>query len=683
MAKQPKISKAVAERTRELQEANEALRASEERHRRIVETAVQGIWLLDADARTTFVNPRMAEMLGCTVEEMRGKALTDFMDEEAQEEAREYLRRRQGGIKEQHDFRFRHKDGSDVWTLVSTNPVQDDQGRYAGALGMVTDITDRKQAEDLVRIQRDLGVSLGNSIDFRDVLRLCLRAGLGASEMDCGGIYVVDRATGALDLLYHEALPEDFVTAVAHYDAGSPNAQMVMAGDPIYTSHRQLGLPLMKAEDEEELKAIAVVPVKHANRVVGCLNVASHTHEEVAHSASNSLEAIASQIGDAIANRQAEEALREEGDRAQKYLDIAGVMFVVIDADGAVGLINRKGCETLGYKESEIIGKDWFDCFVPERIREQVRAVCQGLMAGDVEPGECHENPVLTRDGDERIIAWHNTVLRDERGDRIGTLSSGQDITDRRRAERQRDRLICELEAKNAELERFTYTVSHDLKGPLITIQGFVGLLERDVAAGDTERTKDDLSRIHAAAGHMESLLGDLLELSRIGRVANPPTEVSLADVAREAVDALAETIARRGARVEIADGLPVVFADRPRLVEVLQNLVENAVKFSGDRPEPVVEIGMREDGGRAVLFVRDDGIGIDQAYTDKVFGLFDQLDPGVPGTGAGLAIARRIVEVHGGRIWVESDGVGQGSTFCFTLPHRAPNETEKQPDEA
>ncbi len=226
-----------------------------------------------------------------------------------------------------------------------------------------------------------------------------------------------------------------------------------------------------------------------------------------------------------------------------------------------------------------------------------------------------------------------------------------------------------EIEDKNAELERFVYTVSHDLKSPLITIRGFLGMLEKDAAAGDAERMRNDVERIRAASGRMACLLDELLELSRIGRVTNAPELFALGDVAREAVEQVAGEIAGRGAEIVIAPELPAVVGDRQRLLEVLQNLVANAVRYMGDQPRPKVEIGARSDGVETVFFVRDNGIGIDPCYHQKIFGLFERLQAETEGTGIGLALVKRIVEVHGGRVWVESEGAGRGASFCFTLP--------------
>jgi PAS domain S-box-containing protein len=250
-------------------------------------------------------------------------------------------------------------------------------------------------------------------------------------------------------------------------------------------------------------------------------------------------------------------------------------------------------------------------------------------------------------------------------------LLVARDVTGRWRAEAEREALIRELEARNAELERFSYTVSHDLKSPLVTIRGFLGLVAQAAERGDAAKVRADMERIYRAADRMERLLGELLDLSRVGRVAGPLVAVEMDSVAREAVANTAQELKRHCVAVEIAPGLPCVVGDRVRLVEVVQNLVENAAKFMGDEPRPTLVIGSRaaEKDGQVVLFVRDNGIGIAPRFHEQVFRLFDKLDPASPGTGIGLALVKRIVEVHGGSVWVESSGAGHGSTFCFTLP--------------
>ena len=228
-----------------------------------------------------------------------------------------------------------------------------------------------------------------------------------------------------------------------------------------------------------------------------------------------------------------------------------------------------------------------------------------------------------------------------------------------------------ELSGRNAELERFTYTVSHDLKAPLITIRGFLGFVEQDARAGNWERLQADFTRISEATDKMRRLLDELLELSRIGRMMNPPETLPFETIVAEALRLAHGRLEERGVQVEVVAPLPLVCGDHVRLVEVVQNLLDNAAKFMGDQVEPRITIGQAgtDRAGKPIVFVRDNGIWIDSRYHDRVFGLFDKLDATSDGTGVGLALVKRIIEVHGGRIWVESEGSGRGATFFFTLP--------------
>ena len=166
----------------------------------------------------------------------------------------------------------------------------------------------------------------------------------------------------------------------------------------------------------------------------------------------------------------------------------------------------------------------------------------------------------------------------------------------------------------------------------------------------------------------MKSLLDELLELSRIGRVMNPPEDVPFDEIVQDALERLEGQLHGGNVQVEVSDNLPLVHGDRARLVEVVQNLVDNAIKFMGNQPKPKIGISAKKENGEDIFFVRDNGIGIDLKYHEKIFGLFNKLNSNSDGTGIGLALVQRIIEVHGGRIWVESE-LGKGSTFYFTLP--------------
>jgi PAS domain S-box-containing protein len=255
-------------------------------------------------------------------------------------------------------------------------------------------------------------------------------------------------------------------------------------------------------------------------------------------------------------------------------------------------------------------------------------------------------------------------------GTAIGRVWSFRDITERKRQEK-------ELQEKNAELERFTYTVSHDLKSPLVTVKTFLGYLEKDLARPDPERVRQDVAYMHTATQKMGQLLDELLNLARVGRKGNPAVRVTFREVAQEVLQLVAGRISKGGVKVQVADAAVTLEGDRQRLVEVWQNLVENACKFMGNQPRPQIEIGVKKRGSETVFFVRDNGAGIDPRYQEKVFGLFEQLNPKDEGTGMGLALVRRIVELYDGRIWLESAGPGQGANFLFTLPKAVILESE------
>ena len=279
--------------------------------------------------------------------------------------------------------------------------------------------------------------------------------------------------------------------------------------------------------------------------------------------------------------------------------------------------------------------------------------------------------------GRSYILDSFITPLHDQHNKLIGRLLVARDITEQRMAETELRKAhnelesrvqirTAELEEKNAELERFTYTVSHDLKSPLVTISGYLGYLREDIASGNIRRLEKDAERIASAVSRMDMLLKDLLELSRIGRVVNPPQEIPFKELVNEAMRTVHGQLESGGITVQIH--LPHVNGDKPRLLEVLQNLLDNAAKFMGDQPDPMIEIGVNgEEDGKPVFFMKDNGIGIAPEYHNQIFGLFNRLDSQIEGTGIGLALVKRIIELHNGRIWVVSE-LGKGATFFFTI---------------
>ena len=312
------------------------------------------------------------------------------------------------------------------------------------------------------------------------------------------------------------------------------------------------------------------------------------------------------------------------------------------------------------------VGKSILDYMLVAKDRDIAKANFDRALNGEHFSDEAYS-------GEESLkrsyfIVSHNPVRNDE-GRIIGVVVFAQDMTERKLLEQEKDKYTKELAEKNIELERFTYTVSHDLKSPLVTIKTFLGYLPQDMTAADKQRVEKDLLFMNNAADKMGLLLQELLEMSRIGRIINPPVKITFAELIKEAISIVAGSIADRGVKVQVGGESVTLYGDRSRLTEIWQNLLENAVKFIGDRSSPQIDIGVERHGSETVFFVRDNGIGIDPQYQSKIFNLFEKIEAKTEGTGIGLAIVKRIVELYQGRIWVESKGLGQGTSFFFTLP--------------
>jgi len=363
----------------------------------------------------------------------------------------------------------------------------------------------------------------------------------------------------------------------------------------------------------------------------------------------------------------AEEQLIEQRKSMQIILDNAPVGIWRLSEDKRIKFINPTFCNAVGVEERRFLDTEHYSKLLSEDVSKSCMASDTVCFETRAQTFDIEDIPCV--DGKVHSFEIIKTPILDEEGVMQGLVGMANDITKRKAAERAQRKLMANLEGKTAEMERFVYTVSHDLKSPLITIQGFLGLLEKDATAGETERLHGDVSQIQKAAHQMQELLADLLEISRIGRLVNPPENVAFNELAQETVALLAGQIKEYGAEIDIAPDQPTLFGDRKRLLEVMQNLIGNALKFMGEQATPLIEIGSRREKGENICYVRDNGIGIEPRFHKKVFGLFERLDPAVEGTGIGLAIVKRIIELEGGRIWVESEGEGKGSTFCFVLP--------------
>ena len=374
-----------------------------------------------------------------------------------------------------------------------------------------------------------------------------------------------------------------------------------------------------------------------------------------------------------LIEKQSREALKQSESRMRALLEAIPDMIFEMDREGNILLFVPSSTINPLLPPQEFLEKNISQVMPPDVADQAIFAIQRALESGLLQVFE-YKLPAF----DENKY-YEASIIKSGAETVIAMV---RDITVRKWAETEREELINklekqkdELEDRNAELTQFTYTVSHDLKSPLVTINGFLGYLEQDALSGNLERLKKDTQRIQEAVNKMHTLLTELLELSRVGRLMNAPENIPFADLVKDSMDIVHGQLETSRVMVRISSppgtqpNLPIVRGDRQRLTEVLQNLLDNAIKYMGGQPDPLIEIGQNgEENGKPIFFVRDNGIGIAPEYHERIFGLFNKLDAQSEGTGIGLALVKRIIEIHGGRIWVESEA-GKGSTFYFTLP--------------
>jgi PAS domain S-box-containing protein len=383
-------------------------------------------------------------------------------------------------------------------------------------------------------------------------------------------------------------------------------------------------------------------------------------------------------LTDVTERKQAELAVRQLEDIYHQAINAAGAVPYVIDHDGEWKYIYiGEGISSLtGYSAEEITAEIWDSL----RLDTIPRGSLANLTFKEADRLTNEDPSVLwecdfyirTRDGQARWIADTSVKSFDEKSGKLLSVGIYQDITNRKLSEEVREKLIQELEQRNAELERLAYTLSHELKSPLITIRGFTGYLREDALSGNITRLDRDLNRIGEGTDKMLRLINELIDLMSVGRIAQDFTEFPSSELVNEALAQLREKTTQRHITVRVADDLPQVRGDRKRLLEVFQNLLDNSIKFMGDQPQLRIEIGMRKGADAdPIFYVGDNGIGIDQRFSERIFGIFHKLDAMSEGTGIGLALVKSIIEMHGGKVWVESEGLGKGAMFCFTIPNR------------
>ncbi|MBE9581796.1 MAG: PAS domain S-box protein [Proteobacteria bacterium] len=380
---------------------------------------------------------------------------------------------------------------------------------------------------------------------------------------------------------------------------------------------------------------------------------------------------------EAIRRKKAEEALAELQQYTRELIEVSPDPLVVISSEGKITDVNRATEVDTGYPRDKLIGTDFSDYFTdPQKARQGYLQV--------LSEGHARDYPLEIRHCDGKVtpVLYNASVYHDAKGDVAGVFGTARDITKLKEAEEALQKnenrlkaLLAELAAKNEELDSFVYRVSHDLKSPIVTIDGFVGALREDFGDVLPEGGEKYLRYISDATRKMELLIKDLLDLSHIDRVIRKKTEFSFARLVKDVLKALQPQIKARGIVVNIQEDLPVIYGESRRLARVVDNLLTNAIKYIGkENSSPCIDVGVEEQNSQKVFFVRDNGIGIEQRDFDNIFKVFQRLPSAKKqveeGTGVGLTIVKRIIEHHGGKIWLRSEP-GRGSTFYFTLKEK------------
>ncbi|MFC1967611.1 PAS domain S-box protein [Chloroflexota bacterium] len=744
------LTRQVAERKR----MEAALIMSEARYRDIVENAATGVVITDLNGIIVYFNKALAHMVGYDGEEMLGRPFVSFIYPGDRRKIKSKFRRLTGNLAGRNELEFRamHKDGRFVYMRSSPTALKRNE-EVTGFSSIITDITQRQRAE------YDLNKRI--------------------KEMSC--LYAVTNVAEKYDFPSDELFGEVVTLLPKGWQYPANACAMIRIGGREFTTENWRETE-WKLSSDINLSGVGVgsVEIGYLEEKPGADEGPFLKEERLL------LNAVAERLEVIAGRKRASEALQHERDTAQSYLDVAGVILVVLDADEKVRLVNKRGCEVLGYDDSEIVGRNWFDCFVPPDISGKIQEVYRKLIAGEVEPVEYYENAVMTASGEEKIIAWHNTVLRDEKGDITGALSSGEDVTERIAAEellmtiarnspigiyivqdskfryvnpqmekslgypekeligteslkyvypddrdivraraimmlkeerpypyeyriidksgeirwvmetvtsiqyrgrqatlgnyldtterKQVEKKIIEYEELNKLKTDLLSTVSHELRTPLATIKGYSTMLLDYDGKLEAGEKRENLEAIDRATDRLIELVERLLDMSRMD-AGLLKLDKSPADI-MELIKSVVTEGRLRFPRHDIVaannnnGNLSRVSVDARRMRQVLDNLIDNACKYSEEATQVVV--AATRTNSQLVIGITDSGIGIAENEVDRVFDRMYRIEQRLSvrygGMGLGLAICRGLVEAHGGRIWMVSEE-GKGSTCSFSLP--------------
>lgn len=608
----------------------DALRQSEDMLSHILSAAPLGIAYV-RKGKIKWTNQAMAKIFGD--EDEHGYVNKDIKEFYTSEEERERVQRLsyitlKAGKSAETEAQFRRKDGTIFWGQLRMSAVDKCDPRR-GTITTIADITERKQAEEELQVQTDRFQSLSENAPFGMVL-------IGT-----------DGSFNYVNPKFQEILGYD-LSDVPNGREWCRNAYP----DPTYRQEViSAWMQDVKEHEPGEMrsKVFAVTCKDGEQKIIQFRSVQLVTGEDLMT------------LEDVTLPKRLEEKLLQ---MSKVFMESIDPIFVR-DLEGRIVDLNRAAEETYGWSREELIGKP-FKTLVPtdrhEKVEENHERCKRGDKVANVEAFH------LTKSGEIIPLLVSLSLLTNEKGEPVGMATITKNLSDLKRTEDMLRSQTKALERSNRDLEEFAYVAAHDLREPLIGIAAYAKILQRQYRERLDATAHKLISRTLDTITRMDCLIQSLLSYSRLGSEAQhlEPTDCNLA--LSGALSNLRSAIEASGVRV-MSDSLPTVMASPSLLVQLFQNLVSNAIKFAGDE-QLVIRIGIQRQESEWRFSVKDNGIGIEPPHFDRIFRIFQRIESGVdrPGTGIGLANCKKIVEHHGGRIWVESTP-GKGSTFFFTMP--------------
>jgi len=674
----------VREYARQLEHSEEALRRQTHILRLVLDSITDGVIIADEDGTVRHLNRAGEEILGSALVEAPlaqssvryGLYLPDTVTPYPPHQLP--LARAIAGetVWEVEIFIRNARRPVGAWVSVNAAPLRDADGSARGGVAAFRDITARKQAERRLTVQYAVTRLLAESETVAQTVPRLLET-IGASmSWSAGAFWAVDEVRGViycLDFWQEPGAGAAALEAASRAAAFAPGVglpgRVWQSGSAVWLAdvRHDDNFPRTKAAIASGLLAGFASPIDFQGKVLGAIEFWGRAGHPFDDDLSHLLTSLGSQIGQFLQRKRSEEAVRQSHALLQAIAEgITDAVFVK-DLAGRYLMINSAGARFLGKSVEEVLGKDDTALFSPE--------TAQAIRAGDAHVLEAGRTltyeDVGTAAGVTRTYLSTKGPYRDAHSNVIGLLGISRDITERKQAEEELQRTAAELARSNEDLQQFAYVVSHDLQEPLRMVSGFCQLLKRRYQGKLDPDADEFIGFAVDGAARMEKLIHDLLAYARVHTRGRSFAPIESAAVFDRAAANLAAAIQETKAIVTHGP-LPVVLGDESQLGQLAQNLLANAIKFRGSEP-PRVHVSAECQGGGWRFAVRDNGIGIAAQDLERVFGIFERLHPAseYPGTGIGLAICKRIVERHGGRIWAESEP-GKGSVFYFTLPDGA-----------